>query len=126
LGFPASAILADPPNAGYALAVVKEMERFARMAKSKPGNATDGFEGIARRLARTVPHFLPSLYEQAGRAFLEAGASAQAAAEFGRAREAERTYALPVDESQRRQSFLEFALAGALTAKSVATSGHPR
>ena len=39
LGFPASAILADPANARYALDVVKEMERFGRMAKSKPGNA---------------------------------------------------------------------------------------
>ena len=124
LGFPASAILADPANARYALDVVKEMERFARMAKSKPGNAKDGFDTIAVRLARTVPHFLPSFYEQAGRAFLEAGATAQAAAQFGKAREAERTYALPVDESQRRQSFLEFALAGALTAKALSEYAH--
>ena len=124
LGFPASAILADPSNARYALDVVKEMERFARMAKSKPGNAKDGFDGIGARLGRTVPHFLPSFYEQAGRAFLEAGATAQAAAQFGKAREAERTYALPVDESQRRQSFLEFALAGALTAKALSEYAH--
>lgn len=120
LGFPASAILADPANAGYALAVVKEMQRFGRMAKAKPGNAKDGFEAIGARLARSVPHFLPSFYEQAGRAFLEAGAQAQAATQFGKAREAERTYSLPIDETQRRQAFLEFALAGALTAKSVA------
>jgi hypothetical protein len=123
LGFPASAILADPPNAGYALSVVKEMQRFARMAKSKPGNAKDGFDAIGVRLARTVPHFLPSFHEQAGRAFLEAGAQAQAATQFGKAREAERTYALPIDETQRRQAFLEFALAGALSGKSVAEYG---
>ena len=119
LGFPATAILADPANASFALGVVKEMERFARMAKGKPGNAKDGFDAIATRLAASVPHFLPSFHEQAGRAFLDAGALAQAAASFGRAREAERAYGLKVDEAQRRQAFLEFALAGALTAKSL-------
>ena len=124
LGFPASAILADPANARYALDVVKEMERFGRMAKSKPGNAKDGFEAIAARLARSVPHFLPSFHEQAGRFFLDAGAPAQAATQFGKAREVERTYALPVDEAQRRQSFLEFALNGALSAKSMAEYAH--
>ena len=56
---------------------------------------------------RSVPHFLPSFHEQAGRAFLDAGALAQAAASFGRAREAERAYGLKVDEAQRRQAFLE-------------------
>jgi hypothetical protein len=120
LGFPASAILADPANARYALDVVKEMERFGRMARSKPGNAKDGFDEIAARLARSVPHFLPSFREQAGRMFLEAGAPAQAATQFAKAREAERVYSLPVDEAQRRQSFLEFALSGALTAKALA------
>ena len=119
LGFPATAILADPANASFALGVVKEMERYARMAKGKPGNAKDGFDAIATRLAASVPHFLPSFHEQAGRAFLDAGALAQAAASFGRAREAERAYGLKVDEAQRRQAFLEFALAGALTAKSL-------
>ena len=119
LGFPASAILADPPNARHALAVVKEMERYARMAKTKPGNARDGFDEIGRRLARTVPHFLPSFYEQAGRAFLDGGNTGQAAAAFATARQMQRTYNLPVDESQRRQAFLEFALGGALTAKAL-------
>jgi hypothetical protein len=39
---------------------------------------------------------------------------------FGKAREAERVYALDVDEERRLAVFVEFALAGALTARSLA------
>jgi hypothetical protein len=120
LGFPAAVILQDPKNARHALDVVKEMEKLSRLAVSKPGNAKDGYEEIANRLSRTVPHFLPSFFEQAGRAFIDGGNQSQAATMFGKAREAERTYHLPVDEERRRQAFLEFALSGALTAKALA------
>src|ERR1700694_4757354 len=120
LGFPAAVILQDPKNARHALDVVKEMEKLSRVAVSKPGNAKDGYEAIANRLSRTVPHFLPSFFEQAGRAFVDGGNPSQAATMFGKAREAERTYHLPVDEERRRQAFLEFALSGALTAKALA------
>jgi len=120
LGFPAAVIEQDPKNARHALDVVKEMEKLSRVAVSKPGNAKDGYEEIANRLSRTVPHFLPSFFEQAGRAFIDGGNPSQAATMFGKAREAERTYHLPVDEERRRQAFLEFALSGALTAKALA------
>ncbi|MFJ4187123.1 hypothetical protein [Kitasatospora sp. NPDC089509] len=119
LGFPAWALVHDPANGHHALALVKELERLARQAKSKPGAAKDGFDELATRLGRAVPHFLPTFCEEVGRIFLAHGNQTYAAAWFGKAREAERTHTLPVDEERLRAVFLEFALAGALTVKSL-------
>ena len=116
VGFPAWALINDPKNGGYALEVVKEMEKIARVARSKPGNAKDQYEGVAGRLAKTVPHFLPTFFEEAGRGFIESGNNAQAATMFAKARDAERVYNLQVDENRRRDVFLEFALAAAMSA----------
>ncbi|WP_371520218.1 hypothetical protein [Kitasatospora sp. NBC_01300] len=119
LGFPAWALVHDPANGHHALALVKEMERLSRQARSKPGTAKDGFEELAARLGRAVPHFLPTFCEEVGRIFLAHGNRTYAASYFGKAREAERTYRLTVDEERLRAVFLEFALAGALTVKSL-------
>ncbi|OIK06666.1 hypothetical protein [Streptomyces monashensis] len=119
LGFPAWALVHDPANGHHALALVKDVERLARQAKSKPGSAKDGFEALGERLGRAVPHFLPTFYEQAARVFLEHENTTYAAAFFGKAREAERVHALAVDEDSRRAVFLEFAFAGALTVKAL-------
>ena len=119
LGFPGWALVNDPKNARYALDVVKEFKKHARKAKSKPGHAKDGIDAIADKLGKTVPHFLPSFYEEAGRAFIEHGAQSFAAAMFGKAREAEAVHALEVDEQHRVDGFLEFALAGAVTTKAL-------
>ena len=119
LGFPGWALVNDPKNARYALDVVKELKKVARRAKSKPGAAKEGFDKIATTLGKTVPHFLPSFYEEAGRIFLEHGAASFAATYFGKAREAEAVHALEVDEQHRVDGFLEFALAGAVTTKAL-------
>ena len=119
LGFPGWALVNDPKNARFALDVVKEFKKHARKAKSKPGHAKDGIDAIADRLGKTVPHFLPSFFEEAGRAFIEHGAQSFAAAMFGKAREAEAVHALEVDEQHRVDGFLEFALAGAVTTKAL-------
>ncbi|MBW8796797.1 MAG: hypothetical protein JF597_25330 [Streptomyces sp.] len=119
LGFPAWALVHDPANGHHALALVKDVERLARQAKSKPGNAKDGFEALGERLGRAVPHFLPTFYEQAARVFLQHENTTYAAAFFGKAREAERVHALTVDEERQRAVFLEFAFAGALTVKAL-------
>ncbi|MFF3109467.1 hypothetical protein ACFVSN_09785 [Kitasatospora sp. NPDC057904] len=119
LGFPAWALVHDPANGHHALALVKELERLARQAKSKPGAAKDGFDALAARLGRAVPHFLPTFCEEVGRIFLGVGNQTYAASWFGKAREAERTHGLEVDEERLRAVFLEFALAGALTVKSL-------
>ncbi len=119
LGFPGWALVHDPKNARYALDVVKEFKKQARKAKSKPGHAKDGIDAIAKQLGKSVPHFLPSFFEEAGRAFIEHGAQSFAAAMFGKAREAEAVHALEVDEQHRVDGFLEFALAGAVTTKAL-------
>ncbi len=119
LGFPAWALVHDPANGHHALALVKDLERLARQARSKPGAAKDGFDALATRLGRAVPHFLPTFCEEVGRIFLAHDNRTYAAAWFGRAREAERTHNLAVDEERLRAVFLEFALAGALTVKSL-------
>ncbi|WP_329214198.1 hypothetical protein OG352_03520 [Streptomyces sp. NBC_01485] len=119
LGFPAWALVHDPANGHHALALVKDVERLARQAKSRPGAAKDGFEELGTRLGRAVPHFLPTFYEQAARVFLEHENTTYASAFFGKAREAERVHALAVDEERQRAVFLEFAFAGALTVKAL-------
>lgn len=119
LGFPGWALIHDPKHARYALEVVKELKKHARRARTKPGHAKAGFDEIADRLSRSVPHFLPSYYEEVGRVFLLNGNNGYAAQAFGKARDAERVHALEVDEDLRMQTFLEFALAGAVTNKEV-------
>ncbi|MEU1193587.1 hypothetical protein [Streptomyces sp. NPDC005859] len=119
LGFPAWALVNDPANGHHALALVKDVERLARQAKSRPGTAKDGFEELGTRLGRAVPHFLPTFYEQAARVFLQYENTTYASAFFGKAREAERVHALKVDEERQRAVFLEFAFAGALTVKAL-------
>ncbi|MEU9734885.1 hypothetical protein [Streptomyces sp. NPDC048002] len=119
LGFPAWALVNDPANGHHALALVKDVERLARQAKSRPGAAKEGFEELGERLGRAVPHFLPTFYEQAARIFLQHENTTYAAAFFGKAREAERVHALAVDEDRQRAVFLEFAFAGALTVKAL-------
>ncbi|CAL9642767.1 hypothetical protein [Streptomyces sp. enrichment culture] len=119
LGFPAWALVNDPANGHHALALVKDVERLARQAKSRPGAAKEGFEALGERLGRAVPHFLPTFYEQAARIFLQHENTTYASAFFGKAREAERVHALAVDEDRQRAVFLEFAFAGALTVKAL-------
>jgi hypothetical protein len=119
LGFPGSAIVSDPDNAGFALEVVKELRKAARRAQSKPGHAKTEIDDIGERLGKSVPHFLPSFYEEACRIFLEAGNKTYAGQMFEKAREAERVHALEVDETLRENTFVEFALAGALAIKSL-------
>ncbi|MBW4718320.1 hypothetical protein KZQ38_14145 [Saccharothrix sp. SC076] len=119
LGFPAWALVHDPANAHHALNLVKDVERLARTAKSRAGAAKDGFTALAAMLGRSAPHFLPTFYEEAGRIFLEHGNHTFAASMFGKAREAEEVHDLAVDPERTREVFLEFAFAGALTAKAL-------
>ena len=119
LGFPAWALVNDPDNGHHALAVVKEMERLTRLIATKPGSAKDGFEEIGGRLDRSVPQFLPTYYEQVARLFLAGESRTYATAFFGKARAAEQRHALPVDEDRLREVFVEFAAAGALSAKTL-------
>lgn len=124
LGFPEWVLVHHPEDGHHALAVVPELERTARQAKSKPKAALDAYQELAGRLAASVPHFLPTFYEQAGRVFLDVENATYAAQMFGHARKAEAQHGLAVDEDRLDAVFLEFALAGALPVKVL--SGYAR
>lgn len=123
LGFPGWALVNDPARAKFALEVMKDFKKAAARVKSKPGHARDAFVAIGDRLARSVPHFLPSFWEEAGRAFLAEDATSFAAQAFEKARTAEKEHDLTVDEDTRGAVFLEFALAGAVAAKTLSAYG---
>ncbi|MBD0710860.1 DNA-binding protein [Streptomyces sp. CBMA291] len=117
LGFPEWVLVHHPEDGHHALAVVPELDRLARQAKTKPGAALDACLELAGRLSSAVPHFLPVFYEQAARIFLDVENTAYAGRLFGRARTAEAQHGLTVDADRIDAVFLEFALAGALPVK---------
>ncbi|WP_189966168.1 DNA-binding protein [Streptomyces avidinii] len=117
LGFPEWVLVHHPEDGHHALAVVPELDRIARQAKTKPKAALDACVELAGRLAAAVPHFLPLFHEQAARLFLAVENTTYAAQLFGRARAAEAQYGLAVDEDRLDAVFLEFALVGALPVK---------
>lgn len=121
LGFPEWVLVHHPQDGHHALAVVPELERAARQAKSKPKAALDAYLELAGQLASAVPHFLPTFFEQAARVFLTVENSTYAAQMFTRARKAEAEHGLRVDEDRLDAVFLEFALAGALPVKVLST-----
>lgn len=123
LGFPGWALVNDPDHARYALELVKEFRKEIRRANSKPGHAWEGLTEIAKRLGKSVAHFLPSFWEQTGREFIAVGNSTYASRAFGKARESESVHGLTVDEDLRQDSFLEFALAGCVSAKALTQYG---
>src|SRR5262249_5161787 len=106
LGFPAWALVHDPANGHHALALVKEIEKLAQTAKFRVGPANEGFVALGERLARSVPHFLPTFFEEAGRAFLVADSSSYVAMMFGKVCDAERSFGLAIDEERTHAVFL--------------------
>ncbi|MFJ7589229.1 DNA-binding protein [Streptomyces sp. NPDC097617] len=117
LGFPEWVLVHHPEDGHHALAVVPELDRIARQAKTKPKAALDACLELAGRLAASVPHFLPLFHEQAARLFLAVENTTYAAQLFGRARAAEAQHGLAIDEDRLDAVFLEFALVGALPVK---------
>ncbi|WP_329417716.1 DNA-binding protein [Streptomyces sp. NBC_01268] len=123
LGFPEWVLVHHPEDGHHALAVVPELDRLARQARTKPKAALDACHELAGRLASAVPHFLPVFYEQAARVFLGVENTTYAGQLFGRARTSEAQHGLTVDEDRLDAVFLEFALAGALPVKVLAGYG---
>lgn len=119
LGFPAWPLVHDPKKARFALEVTQDFRKAKKRAASKPGHAREAFEEIAKRLQRTVPHFLPSFWEEAGRVLADEGSASMGAQCFEKARDAERAHKLTIDADARDAVFLEFALLGALSAKTL-------
>ncbi|PWI12679.1 DNA-binding protein [Streptomyces sp. Act143] len=123
LGFPEWVLVHHPEDGHHALGVVPDLERAARQAKSRPKAAMDAYLELGSRLAASVPHFLPTFYEQAGRVFLAEENATYAAQLFTRARKAEAEHGLTVEEERLDAVFLEFALAGALPVKVLSAYG---
>ena len=119
VGFPAWPILQDPPNARHALNLVADVEWAKRMAQGSPGKVADRFTELATGLANAAPHFLPTLYEELARIFDSVGNAKYASRFFGKAREAERTYGLPVDPQRHQAVFMEFSQRGTIAAKEL-------
>ncbi|MFE2417109.1 DNA-binding protein [Streptomyces hokutonensis] len=123
LGFPEWVLVHHPEDGHHALGVVPDLERAARQAKSRPKTALDAYVELGARLAASVPHFLPTFYEQAGRVFLAEENATYAAQLFTRARKAEAEHGLVIEEDRLDAVFLEFALAGALPVKVLSSYG---
>lgn len=119
LGFPAWALVNEPKKAKAALDVTDDMRKAKRLVQAKPGHAKDAFEKIAKTLSRGTPQFLPSFWEEVGRVVADQASSTMAAQCFERARQAERAYKLKTDAEDTDAVFVEFALLGALSAKTL-------
>ncbi|WP_331767683.1 hypothetical protein [Embleya sp. NBC_00896] len=116
LRYPAWAMVHDLAHAEVALSAGVEMARAGRLVGPRPGPALEEFQ----RIAATLPDdHLPVFWEEVGRMFIAAGRDKQGAMMFGRARAADRHATMGVDPARRRAVFLEFALAGALSAKDI-------
>ncbi|HEU0034407.1 MAG TPA: hypothetical protein VFQ53_27480 [Kofleriaceae bacterium] len=119
LGFPGWALVHEPKKAKAALEVTEDMRKAKRLVASKPGHAKDAFEKIAKQLQRSAPQFLPSFWEEVGRVVADQASSSMAAQCFERARQAERAFKLKIDPDDSDAVMVEFALLGALSAKTL-------
>ncbi|CAM5657619.1 hypothetical protein SVIOM342S_01190 [Streptomyces violaceorubidus] len=117
MGFPEWVLVRHPSDGHLAMSLVEEMNKVARTVRARAKKARATYESIGARLAGSVPHFLPTFYEEAGRVFLAAGEKAYASQMFVNARKAETAHALPFDEARMDAVFLEFALADAMPTK---------
>lgn len=117
LGFPAWTLLHEPQLASAVRALMPELRAAMAIAFTQPGHAFKAFQKLASRFDAPLWPSLPSFWETAGRHLMNAGSPELAARCFEAARQAERTYALPVDFVAREAVFAEFALGGALSAK---------
>ncbi|MFG2011291.1 hypothetical protein ACGFNF_19715 [Micromonospora sp. NPDC048868] len=120
LAFPEWVLVHHPADGRHALAVVPELQKLAKQVRSRPKAALDGHQSIADRLARTLPHFLPTFFEQAARVFLGAGQDAYATQLFNKARKAEAQHGLPVDLNRLDEVYVEFASAKVVSATALA------
>ncbi|MCX4388002.1 hypothetical protein OG777_13795 [Micromonospora peucetia] len=124
LAFPEWVLVHHPADGRHALAVVPELQKLAKQVRSRPKAALDGHQGLADRFARTLPHFLPTFFEQAARVFLAAGQDAYATQLFNKARKAEAQHGLPVDLNRLDEVYVEFAAAKVVSATALA--GHAK
>ncbi|MEV7231883.1 hypothetical protein AB0M79_33490 [Polymorphospora sp. NPDC051019] len=124
LAFPEWVLVHHPADGRHALAVVPELQKLAKQVRSRPKAALDGHQAVADRFARTLPHLLPTFFEQAARVFLAAGQDTYATQLFNKARKAEAQHGLPVDLTRLDEVYVEFAAARVVSATALA--GHAK
>lgn len=117
--FPASVVLHDPAHARAALAIAGEMREITDLARSKPSKARARVTVLTDSLAQRDPALIPYVLEEVGRLFIEQGNRPWAGQMLAKAREAEETHALSVDEARHHAVMMEFARAGAVTNKAM-------
>ncbi|MFC8906556.1 hypothetical protein, partial [Micromonospora sp. NPDC057140] len=120
LAFPEWVLVHHPADGRHVLAVVPELRKLAKQARSRPKAALDGHLAVAERFARTLPHVLPTFFEQAARVFLAAGQDTYATQLFNKARRAEAQHGLPVDLNRLDEVHLEFASAKVVSGAALA------
>ncbi|WP_229406235.1 hypothetical protein [Micromonospora sp. NBRC 110038] len=120
LAFPEWVLVHHPADGRHVLAVVPELRKLARQARSRPKAALDGHLAVAERFARTLPHVLPTFFEQAARVFLAAGQDTYATQLFNKARRAEAQHGLPIDLNRLDEVYLEFASAKVVSGAALA------
>ncbi|GAA2709663.1 hypothetical protein GCM10010429_24380 [Micromonospora olivasterospora] len=120
LAFPEWVLVHHPADGRHALAVVPELQKLAKQARSRPKAALDGHQAVADRFARTLPHLLPTFFERAARVFLAAGQDTYATQLFNRARKAEAQHGLPIDLNRLDEVYLRFASAKVVSATALA------
>ncbi|WP_433342818.1 hypothetical protein [Micromonospora sp. CA-111912] len=120
LAFPEWVLVHHPADGRHALAVVPELQKLAKQVRSRPKAALDGHQSIADRFVRTLPHLLPTFFEQAARVFLAAGQDTYATQLFNKARKAEAQHGLPVDLNRLDEVYVEFASARVVSATALA------
>ncbi|MFI1196434.1 hypothetical protein ACH4T9_24710 [Micromonospora sp. NPDC020750] len=120
LAFPEWVLVHHPADGRHALAVVPELQKLAKQVRSRPKAALDGHQSMADRFVRTLPHLLPTFFEQAARVFLAAGQDTYATQLFNKARKAEAQHGLPVDLNRLDEVYVEFASARVVSATALA------
>ena len=115
IGFPAWPIMTDPDNVEHALNLVADIEWAKKVAKSQKQKVWNRFQELAQMLSTAAPHFVPTLLEELARIFDDSGSQKLAVRAFGKAREFERTYSLPVDLDRHRHALTEFARRGIIS-----------
>lgn len=119
VGFPAWPIMHDPDNARHALNLVGDLEWARKSARNRPKQVKERFDALTTELTASAPHFVPTLLEELSRIFYEADSDKLARQYFSKAREIERSYDIPVDPDRHQAVFLEFAIAGVVSARDM-------
>ncbi|WP_454940313.1 hypothetical protein [Corynebacterium matruchotii] len=118
-GFPTWPMSQDPANAHHAVNLVGDLEWAKRNVSRHGKQVITHFDELTASLTRSVPHFVPTLWEELARIFLGVGKKAYAKRCFHNARDVERMYAIDVDITQHVAVFTEFAVLGVVGAREL-------